>query len=112
MVLFATNMPVLLVTVCGTLPVRPMLLLAVLACSVLGASASSNRLTFKDITLSATQPDGLRDTPVVDPPRRIAGYFKLNRTHDAHMFFFFFESRSKPQADPVVLWMTGEPRIS
>jgi hypothetical protein len=45
----------------------------------------------------------------VDPPERVAGYFKLNRTHDAHMFYFFYESRSKGANDPVILWMTGEP---
>ncbi len=24
------------------------------------------------------------------------------------MFYFFFESRSKPKDDPVILWMTGQ----
>lgn len=33
------------------------------------------------------------DVPIVDPPERVAGYFKLNRTEDAHMFYFFYESR-------------------
>lgn len=29
-------------------------------------------------------PDGVaQGVPVVDPPKRIAGYFKLNRKHDA-----------------------------
>lgn len=46
--------------------------------------------------------------PIVDPPERVAGYFKLNRTHDAHMFYMFYESRSKGANDPVILWMTGE----
>lgn len=32
--------------------------------------------------------------PIVDPPTRIAGYFRLNRTQDAHMFYFLFNSRS------------------
>ena len=32
---------------------------------------------------------------------------QLNRTYDAHMFYFFFESRSLQADDPVVLWMTG-----
>lgn len=47
------------------------------------------------------------DVPIVDPPERVAGFFKLNRTHDAHMFYFFYESRSKGPNDPVILWMTG-----
>ncbi|EFJ52952.1 hypothetical protein VOLCADRAFT_102913 [Volvox carteri f. nagariensis] len=52
------------------------------------------------------------DTPLVDPPKRIAGYFRLNRTHDARMFYFFFQSRNAPKADPLVLWMTGGPGCS
>jgi Serine carboxypeptidase len=56
-------------------------------------------------TAAAANDDGL---PVVDPPERVAGYFKLNRTYDAHMFYFFYESRSKQPDDPVLLWMTGK----
>eukprot|EP00243_Klebsormidium_subtile_P010679 TRINITY_DN577_c0_g1_i1.p1 TRINITY_DN577_c0_g1~~TRINITY_DN577_c0_g1_i1.p1 ORF type:complete len:590 (+),score=177.93 TRINITY_DN577_c0_g1_i1:122-1771(+) len=41
-----------------------------------------------------------------------AGYFRLNRTHDARMFYFFFESRGNKSTDPVVLWMTGGPGCS
>lgn len=29
------------------------------------------------------------------------------RTHDARMFYFYFQSRHNPATDPVVLWMTG-----
>ena len=45
-------------------------------------------------------------------PKRYAGYFKLNRTYDAHMFFFYFEARENPENAPVVLWMTGGPGCS
>eukprot|EP00892_Ulva_mutabilis_P009378 jgi/Ulvmu1/6812/UM031_0015.1 len=53
----------------------------------------------------------------VDPdgghgPKRVAGYFALNRTAAADMFYFFFESRNDPEHDPVVLWMTGGPGCS
>lgn len=48
------------------------------------------------------------DVPIVDPPERVAGFFKLNRTKDAHMFYFYYESRSKGANDPVILWMTGQ----
>lgn len=41
-------------------------------------------------------------------PARLSGFFKLDRTADAHMFYFLFESRSMKADDPVVLWMTGE----
>lgn len=39
---------------------------------------------------------------------------QLNRTHDAHMFYMYFESRSAATAstDPLVLWMTGGPGCS
>ncbi|ONK71865.1 uncharacterized protein A4U43_C04F13180 [Asparagus officinalis] len=42
---------------------------------------------------------------------RHAGYFKLNHTHDARMFYFFFESRHNKE-DPVVIWLTGGPGCS
>ncbi|KAK9803587.1 hypothetical protein WJX72_002534 [[Myrmecia] bisecta] len=71
-------------------------------------------------------PDRLRETtfqfetaPVADvklegqaEPRHIAGYFKLARAYDAHMFYFFFESRNLGATDPLVLWMTGGPGCS
>ena len=53
-----------------------------------------------------------------------AGYLKLNRTHDAEMFYFFFEQRGMSNLidggsmnvnvndGPVVLWMTGGPGCS
>eukprot|EP00892_Ulva_mutabilis_P009376 jgi/Ulvmu1/6810/UM031_0013.1 len=47
-----------------------------------------------------------------DGPKRIAGYFALNRTEAAEMFYYYFESRDDPQNDPVVLWMTGGPGCS
>jgi carboxypeptidase C (cathepsin A) len=40
---------------------------------------------------------------------RYSGYFKLNRTYDAHMFFFYFQARKDPDNAPVVLWHTGGP---
>mmetsp|Transcript_4680 Transcript_4680/g.12062 ORF Transcript_4680/g.12062 Transcript_4680/m.12062 type:complete len:501 (+) Transcript_4680:335-1837(+) len=45
-------------------------------------------------------------------PARLSGFFKLDRTADAHMFYFLFESRSMKADDPVVLWMTGGPGCS
>ena len=65
--------------------------------------ASTERLTEKSIrTPSASNDEG---------PERISGYFKLDRTKDAHMFYFLFQSRSMKPDDPVVLWMTGAIHI-
>ncbi|OVA17989.1 Peptidase S10 [Macleaya cordata] len=40
-----------------------------------------------------------------------AGYYKIEHSHAARMFYFFFESRSN-QSDPVVIWLTGGPGCS
>ncbi|KAL4591582.1 hypothetical protein LXL04_004551 [Taraxacum kok-saghyz] len=40
-----------------------------------------------------------------------AGYYKIEHTVDARMFYFFFESRSA-KTDPVVIWLTGGPGCS
>ncbi|CAL5024503.1 unnamed protein product [Urochloa decumbens] len=50
-------------------------------------------------------PDGVSDLG------HHAGYFRLPHTHDARMFYFFFESRGKKE-DPVVIWLTGGPGCS
>lgn len=89
------------------------MLLSVALCA-LSSKAQTNRLVERDLTLK-TVPSHLAsgdDVPIVDPPKRIAGYFKLNRTHEARMFYFFFESRQQKRDDPVVLWMTGGPGCS
>ncbi|XP_068634901.1 serine carboxypeptidase-like [Aristolochia californica] len=40
-----------------------------------------------------------------------AGYYLLEHTHAARLFYFFFESRGG-SSDPVVLWLTGGPGCS
>eukprot|EP00803_Ostreobium_quekettii_P009187 evm.model.scf_2312.2 EVM.evm.TU.scf_2312.2 scf_2312:11163-14299(-) len=52
---------------------------------------------------------GTDGVPVVDPPVHRAGYFKLDNTVDASLFYFFFESRSQAPDDPLVLWTNGGP---
>ncbi|CAG8621641.1 27636_t:CDS:10, partial [Racocetra persica] len=39
--------------------------------------------------------------------QQYSGYFDIKDTK--HLFFWFFESRSKPQEDPIVLWLSGGP---
>ncbi|CAN1238337.1 Serine carboxypeptidase-like 49 [Linum grandiflorum] len=40
-----------------------------------------------------------------------AGYFNIEHSYAAKMFYFFFESRSSKE-DPVVIWLTGGPGCS
>ncbi|PSR98016.1 Serine carboxypeptidase-like [Actinidia chinensis var. chinensis] len=40
-----------------------------------------------------------------------AGYYKIEHSHSARMFYFFFESRNSKN-DPVVIWLTGGPGCS
>ncbi|XP_021897704.1 serine carboxypeptidase-like [Carica papaya] len=47
----------------------------------------------------------------VDDLGHHAGYYKLPKSHDARIFYFFFESRHNKE-DPVVIWLTGGPGCS
>ncbi|PIN05990.1 Serine carboxypeptidases (lysosomal cathepsin A) [Handroanthus impetiginosus] len=40
-----------------------------------------------------------------------AGYYQIEHSHAARMFYFFFESRNSSE-DPVVIWLTGGPGCS
>ncbi|KAF3906821.1 hypothetical protein AA313_de0203470 [Arthrobotrys entomopaga] len=48
----------------------------------------------------------------VDPGvKQYSGYLDDDK-NDKHLFFWFFESRSKPKDDPVILWLNGGPGCS
>ncbi|KAI5059310.1 hypothetical protein GOP47_0025629 [Adiantum capillus-veneris] len=53
--------------------------------------------------------NGDEDVVSVDELGMRAGYFVLNGTYSAKMFYFFFESRSNNTDDPLMLWTTGGP---
>ncbi|CAL0303087.1 unnamed protein product [Lupinus luteus] len=41
-----------------------------------------------------------------------AGYYSIQHSHAARMFYFFFESRKQKEDHPVVIWLTGGPGCS
>lgn len=41
-----------------------------------------------------------------------AGYVTIDSATDKNYFYWYFNSRSKPSTDPVILWMTGGPGCS
>ena len=45
-------------------------------------------------------------TGLCDEVKQYSGYFNVT-TASKEYFYWFFESRSAPTTDPVVLWMTG-----
>ncbi|TMW66305.1 hypothetical protein Poli38472_004070 [Pythium oligandrum] len=50
---------------------------------------------------------------VCDPNvKQDAGYITLPNKRDGHYFYWYFESRSNPSQDPLVLWLTGGPGCS
>ncbi|KAL5484456.1 hypothetical protein EMCRGX_G020964 [Ephydatia muelleri] len=50
--------------------------------------------------------------PWPDTVQQHTGYIVVNETHGVNLFYWFFESRTNPQTDPLVLWLTGGPGCS
>ena len=61
---------------------------------------------FPEYSVRVKQPEGLCDTSV----KQYSGYLDISA--ERHLFFWFFESRSKPATDPVVLWLNGGEQIN
>ncbi|KAK6525356.1 hypothetical protein TWF694_005495 [Orbilia ellipsospora] len=47
----------------------------------------------------------------LDKVKQHSGYLD-DATNDKHLFYWFFESRSNPSKDPVILWLNGGPGAS
>ncbi|EFP76336.2 hypothetical protein PGT21_011218 [Puccinia graminis f. sp. tritici] len=61
---------------------------------------------FPEYAIRVRSPEGLCDPTV----RQYSGYLDISETK--HLFFWFFESRDRPESDPVVLWLNGGPGCS
>ncbi|KAF8700781.1 hypothetical protein HU200_034138 [Digitaria exilis] len=75
-----------------------------------GAPAPAGTLVERSIRLAA-EAGGVAGGTSVEDLGHHAGYYRLNNTYDARMFYFFFESRGNKD-DPVVIWLTGGPGCS
>jgi cathepsin A (carboxypeptidase C) len=60
------------------------------------------------LTEKTTTEDGLCDANV----KQHSGYFHVKSGVDKNYFYWFFESRSSPSTDPLVIWLTGGPGCS
>ncbi|PLW15478.1 hypothetical protein PCASD_18973 [Puccinia coronata f. sp. avenae] len=61
---------------------------------------------FPQYAIRVRSPETLCDPSV----RQYSGYLDISETK--HLFFWFFESRDRPESDPVVLWLNGGPGCS
>jgi len=61
---------------------------------------------FPQYAIRVRSPEGLCDPTV----RQYSGYLDISETK--HLFFWFFESRDRPESDPLVLWLNGGPGCS
>ena len=70
------------------------------------------RVTTRKLDLDRFRVDGDDLTPSTYGAR--SGYFALNPTEDAHLFYTFFERRRGKRSndagdDPIIVWLTGGP---
>ncbi|KAG8080579.1 hypothetical protein GUJ93_ZPchr0007g5822 [Zizania palustris] len=68
-------------------------------------------LVERPINLASMATGSAGGAPSVGDLGHHAGYYRLPNTHDARMFYLFFESRGSKD-DPVVIWLTGGPGCS
>ncbi|KAE9619339.1 hypothetical protein Lal_00047479 [Lupinus albus] len=78
--------------------------------SIVSANVNNTKKNIVERNLrfpNLVDPDGIS---VEDLGHR-AGYYSIQHSHAAKMFYFFFKSRNN-EKDPVVIWLTGGPGCS
>ncbi|ETN21515.1 hypothetical protein PPTG_01670 [Phytophthora nicotianae INRA-310] len=55
------------------------------------------------------QAGGMAHTDVCKLEKQDAGYIDLPNRVDSHYFYWYFESRNKPNTDPLLVWLPGGP---
>lgn len=75
------------------------------------------KTTLALLTVAACAAVGLKDYPVKGlcdtSVKSLSGYYSVDKQElDQNYFFWFFESRSQPSTDPLVIWLTGGPGCS
>ncbi|TMW59518.1 hypothetical protein Poli38472_004587 [Pythium oligandrum] len=63
-------------------------------------------------SVTATSPSANASDVFCDVTKQEAGYITLANKIDDHYFYWYFESRSNPTKDPLVVWLTGGPGCS
>ena len=92
------------------LPILSSFLLSVAAVSAMATSTAFR--VFKHSTFPDHQIRYSTNSDLCDPSvKQIHGYLDIPEK-DKHFFFWFFESRSKPSTDPLLLWTNGGPGSS
>ncbi|XP_026440123.1 serine carboxypeptidase-like isoform X2 [Papaver somniferum] len=69
------------------------------------------KFRFPNLIESSTSSSSSSSSSSVQDLGHHAGYYKIQHSHAARMFYFFFESRTNKN-DPVVIWLTGGPGCS
>ncbi|KAI9824779.1 MAG: hypothetical protein M1832_001607 [Thelocarpon impressellum] len=71
------------------------------------ASGLKTIVTPSNVTMRYKDPGAQGECETTPGVNSYSGYIDI--AEDVHTFFWFFESRSNPQTDPVTLWLNGGP---
>ncbi|RLN89127.1 hypothetical protein BBJ28_00012568 [Nothophytophthora sp. Chile5] len=85
---------------------RVLVAVAALAVTAFAPSHAAN-LTAQP--LQVTDANGTTQEVFCGLEKQDSGYIKLSNRVDAHYFYWYFESRSEPSTDPLVVWLPGGP---